>query len=140
LAAKPVIDIQVGVRTLDNVEIVSTVESLGYEYVPEFEDECRIAATSGDGSTVAAATRCISSSDPTRSGGIDTAAFGTGFERTTTTGIGMRNSSCTLPLRIGMTAGRTPMAKSDFIRSIVGRSIAGARRDDGGDHDAAGDD
>ena len=40
LAAKPVIDIQVGVRTLDDsVEIVSAVESLGYEYVPEFEDE-----------------------------------------------------------------------------------------------------
>ncbi|HVM55113.1 MAG TPA: GrpB family protein [Acidimicrobiales bacterium] len=40
LAAKPVIDIQVGIRTLDDsVEIVSAVESLGYEYVPEFEDE-----------------------------------------------------------------------------------------------------
>jgi GrpB-like predicted nucleotidyltransferase (UPF0157 family) len=40
LAAKPVIDIQVGVRTLDDsAEIVSAVESLGYEYVPEFEDE-----------------------------------------------------------------------------------------------------
>ena len=40
LAAKPVIDIQVGVRTLDDsVEIVSAVESIGYEYVPEFEDE-----------------------------------------------------------------------------------------------------
>lgn len=40
LAAKPVIDIQVGVRSLDDsVEMVSAVESLGYEYVPEFEDE-----------------------------------------------------------------------------------------------------
>ena len=40
LAAKPVIDIQVGVRTLDDsAEIVAAVESLGYEYVPEFEDE-----------------------------------------------------------------------------------------------------
>jgi len=40
LAAKPVIDIQVGVRTLDaSAEIVAFVESLGYEYVPEFEDE-----------------------------------------------------------------------------------------------------
>ncbi len=40
LAAKPVIDIQVGVGTLDeSVEIVSALESLGYEYVPEFEDE-----------------------------------------------------------------------------------------------------
>ncbi len=40
LAAKPVIDIQVGVQTLDDsAEIVSAVESLGYEYVPEFEDE-----------------------------------------------------------------------------------------------------
>jgi GrpB-like predicted nucleotidyltransferase (UPF0157 family) len=40
LAAKPVIDIQVGVQTLDDsAEIVSAVESLSYEYVPEFEDE-----------------------------------------------------------------------------------------------------
>jgi GrpB-like predicted nucleotidyltransferase (UPF0157 family) len=40
LAAKPVIDIQVGVRGLDDsAEIVAAVESLGYEYVPEFEDE-----------------------------------------------------------------------------------------------------
>ncbi len=40
LAAKPVIDIQVGVQTLDDsAEIVSAVESLGYQYVPEFEDE-----------------------------------------------------------------------------------------------------
>jgi GrpB-like predicted nucleotidyltransferase (UPF0157 family) len=40
LAAKPVIDIQVGVRALDDsTEIVAAVESLGYEYVPEFEDE-----------------------------------------------------------------------------------------------------
>lgn len=40
LAAKPVIDIQVGVRTLDaSVDIVSAVQSLGYEYVPEFEEE-----------------------------------------------------------------------------------------------------
>lgn len=39
LAAKPVIDIQVGVRALDDSgEIVAAVESLGYEYVPEFED------------------------------------------------------------------------------------------------------
>jgi GrpB-like predicted nucleotidyltransferase (UPF0157 family) len=40
LPAKPVIDIQVGVRTLsDSAAIVSAIESLGYEYVPEFEDE-----------------------------------------------------------------------------------------------------
>jgi GrpB-like predicted nucleotidyltransferase (UPF0157 family) len=35
-----VIDIQGGVRTLDDsAEIVTAVESLGYEYVPEFEGE-----------------------------------------------------------------------------------------------------
>ncbi len=40
LAPKPVIDIQVGLRTLDDsTEIVSAVESLGYEYVPEFEEQ-----------------------------------------------------------------------------------------------------
>ena len=40
LPAKPVIDILVGVRTLDDTaEIVAAIESLGYEYVPEFEDE-----------------------------------------------------------------------------------------------------
>lgn len=38
LAAKPVIDIQVGVRSLDqSKEIVAAVEALGYEYVPELE-------------------------------------------------------------------------------------------------------
>jgi GrpB-like predicted nucleotidyltransferase (UPF0157 family) len=40
LPAKPVIDMQVGVRTLDDTaEIVAAVESLGYEYVPELEDD-----------------------------------------------------------------------------------------------------
>ncbi|TMK64535.1 MAG: GrpB family protein [Actinobacteria bacterium] len=40
LPAKPVIDILVGVHTLaDNDAIVVAVESLGYEYVPEYEDE-----------------------------------------------------------------------------------------------------
>jgi len=40
LAAKPVIDIQVGVRSLeDSAHIVSAMKSLGYEYVPELEDE-----------------------------------------------------------------------------------------------------
>jgi GrpB-like predicted nucleotidyltransferase (UPF0157 family) len=40
LPAKPVIDILVGVQTLaDNDAIVVAVESLGYEYVPEYEDE-----------------------------------------------------------------------------------------------------
>ncbi len=40
LAAKPVIDLMVGVRSLDDSpEIVAAVTSLGYEYVPEFEDE-----------------------------------------------------------------------------------------------------
>lgn len=40
LAAKPVIDIQVGVRSLDQSEqIVGAVEALGYQYVPEFENE-----------------------------------------------------------------------------------------------------
>jgi len=39
LAAKPVIDIQVGVRSLDDsAAMVAAVESLGYEYAPEFED------------------------------------------------------------------------------------------------------
>lgn len=40
LAAKPVIDIQVGVRSLDDTSnIVVAVTSLGYEYVPELEGE-----------------------------------------------------------------------------------------------------
>ena len=38
LAAKPVIDIQVGVTSLDHsADIVDAVEALGYTYVPEFE-------------------------------------------------------------------------------------------------------
>jgi GrpB-like predicted nucleotidyltransferase (UPF0157 family) len=40
LAAKPVIDIQVGVRSLDqSEEIVAAVEALGYEYVSELEED-----------------------------------------------------------------------------------------------------
>ncbi len=40
LAAKPVIDIQVGVSSLRATpEIVAAIEGLGYEYVPEFERE-----------------------------------------------------------------------------------------------------
>ena len=40
LAAKPVIDLLVGVRTLDDSPaIVAAVTALGYEYIPEFEDE-----------------------------------------------------------------------------------------------------
>jgi GrpB-like predicted nucleotidyltransferase (UPF0157 family) len=40
LAAKPVIDLLVGVRSLgDSPAIVEAVTGLGYEYVPELEDE-----------------------------------------------------------------------------------------------------
>ena len=40
LPAKPVIDLLVGVRSLDDSPaIVEAVTGLGYEYVPEFEDE-----------------------------------------------------------------------------------------------------
>lgn len=40
LAAKPIIDIQVGVVSLDDsARIVAAVEALGYDYVPEFERE-----------------------------------------------------------------------------------------------------
>ena len=40
LAAKPVIDLLVGVRSLDDSPaIVTAVTGLGYEYVPELEDE-----------------------------------------------------------------------------------------------------
>ena len=38
LAAKPVIDIMVGVKSLDDTPIlVERLEAMGYEYVPEFE-------------------------------------------------------------------------------------------------------
>ncbi len=38
LAAKPVIDIMVGVKSLDDTPIfVERLEAIGYEYVPEFE-------------------------------------------------------------------------------------------------------
>ena len=40
LAAKPIIDIQVGVVSLDvSPQIVAAVEALGYVYVPDFEGE-----------------------------------------------------------------------------------------------------
>lgn len=42
LAAKPVIDIQVGVRSLqDTTRIVEAMQRLGYQYVAEFEAEFR---------------------------------------------------------------------------------------------------
>ena len=40
LAAKPVVDIMVGVESLDDAPVlVERLEGLGYEYVPEFERE-----------------------------------------------------------------------------------------------------
>jgi GrpB-like predicted nucleotidyltransferase (UPF0157 family) len=40
LAAKPIIDIMVGLRSLDDAgECIPRVVALGYEYVPEFENE-----------------------------------------------------------------------------------------------------
>lgn len=39
LAAKPVVDIMVGIRTLNDApECVARLVEIGYEYVPEFED------------------------------------------------------------------------------------------------------
>jgi GrpB-like predicted nucleotidyltransferase (UPF0157 family) len=38
LAAKPIVDIAVSVESFDELD-VSALEELGYEYVPEFEDE-----------------------------------------------------------------------------------------------------
>jgi GrpB-like predicted nucleotidyltransferase (UPF0157 family) len=40
LAAKPVVDILVGLRRLlDAQDCIMPIESMGYEYIPEFEDE-----------------------------------------------------------------------------------------------------
>jgi GrpB-like predicted nucleotidyltransferase (UPF0157 family) len=40
LAAKPIIDIMVGVKALDDVEArIGALEALGYQYVPEYESE-----------------------------------------------------------------------------------------------------
>lgn len=40
LAAKPIIDIMPGLRTLDDTpRIVAGMESLGYRYIPEYEDQ-----------------------------------------------------------------------------------------------------
>ena len=41
LSAKPVIDIMIGVNNLDEVdsEFIHALQSLGYEYVPEYEQE-----------------------------------------------------------------------------------------------------
>ncbi len=40
LAAKPIIDILVGLRTLaDAVHCIPRLQAIGYEYVPEYEDE-----------------------------------------------------------------------------------------------------
>ena len=139
LAAKPVIDIQVGVRTLDDsAEIVAAVESLGYEYVPEFEDELPDRRYFGGGAMAAVATRSISSSVPTPTGGIDISAFGTGFGTTMMTAIGMRNSSATLPQPIGTTAGRIPTGSlTSFVRSRRSRPPATPSRASTGVSDGA---
>ena len=39
LAAKPVIDIAIGVDSIDRPELVETIAPLGYVYVPEYEQE-----------------------------------------------------------------------------------------------------
>ena len=39
LAAKPVIDIAAGVDDIDRAALVGQIEALGYEYVPEYEEE-----------------------------------------------------------------------------------------------------
>lgn len=122
VAAKPVIDIQVGVRTLDeSAAIVSAVESLGYEYVPEFEDQLPDRRYFRRWADVA--TRSILSSVPTPTGGIDISGFETGFATTTMIGIGMRDSRWTLLPFIGTTAGRTPTRRpTSFVRSNRSRS------------------
>lgn len=126
LAAKPVIDIQVGVRTLeDSAEIVAAVESLGYEYVPEFEDELPDRRYFRRWANGRRSIRFISSSVPTPTGGIDMSAFGTGFATTTMIAIGMRNSSASLRRPIGTTAVRTPTGSpTSFVRSRRSRPPA----------------
>ena len=142
LASKPVIDIQVGVRTLDDsVEIVSAVESLGYEYVPEFEDELpdrRYFRRWVDGrrshqvhlverSNTEWWDRHVRFRDWLRAHDDD------------------RDRYAELKLNLAA-AHRDDRraytdAKSDFIRAIVDRSIsANARQDEDGESDSASDD
>jgi GrpB-like predicted nucleotidyltransferase (UPF0157 family) len=83
LAAKPVIDIMVGVKSLENSSIlVESLVDIGYEYVPEFERVLpfrryfrKMREGGGD------PTRSTSSRDLTPSGGIATYSFATPCER-----------------------------------------------------------
>ena len=142
LAAKPVIDIQVGVRTLDDsVEIVSAVESIGYEYVPEFEDELpdrRYFRRWVDGrrshqvhlierSNTEWWDRHVRFRDWLRAHDEDRDRY----------------AELKLSLAAAHRDDRRAYtdAKSDFIRAIEDRSIAAdARRDGDGGHDGGGDD
>ncbi|HEY5639925.1 MAG TPA: GrpB family protein [Dehalococcoidia bacterium] len=40
LAAKPIVDVMPGLRSLDDApHVISAMEELGYQYIPEYEDE-----------------------------------------------------------------------------------------------------
>ena len=141
LAAKPVIDIQVGVRTLDDsAEIVAAVESLGYEYVPEFEDELpdrRYFRRWANGRR----SHQIHLVERSNTDWWDRhVRFRDCFATTTMIAIGMRNSSASLRRPIGTTAGRTPTGSpTSFVRSRRSRPPAPLSRASRGVSDGATD-
>ncbi len=72
LAAKPVIDIQVGVRSLQPTrELVGAMAEIGYLYFPRWRRTCPTADTSAGGRG-GEPIRCTWSSAPTRPGGTAT--------------------------------------------------------------------
>lgn len=89
LPAKPIIDIQVGVVSLDaSPKIVAAVEALGYVYVPTSNASCRIGATSAARRRPASRRiMSISWSERITSGGTDTSGSETGCANTPMTGI-----------------------------------------------------
>src|SRR5215217_1335020 len=112
LAAKPVIDIMVGVRSLeDSSALVGRLEAIGYEYVPEFEQQMPFRRyfrkLRGGGEP----TRYTSSRGRSRSGGTDTCSSATTCGHTPRSPKGTPASSTKSPSASGRTGPRTRMPR-----------------------------
>ena len=125
LAARPVIDIQVGVWTVDDsAEILAAVESLGYEYVPKFEDELpdrRYFRRWANGRR----SHQIRLVDRSNTDWWDRHVLGTGFATTTMIAIGMRNSKHKLASTHRNDGGAYTDGRSHFVCAMEEKSTPG---------------
>jgi hypothetical protein len=110
LAAKPIIDIQVGVVSLDvSPQIVAAVEALGYVYVPDFERELPNRRYFRRTSPIGVTTHHVHTwSERITSVGTDTFGSETGCAHTPTTGIVTQRSSVRWRPSIATTETATP--------------------------------